>query len=110
MPRAESQPLRTCLGCRERRPQGELLRLRRGDDGVELDSPHSRGHGRGAYVCAKMECWAVARRRGAVSRALKVPVPESVQGVLEARVVDMISHPPRRGWVPKVSPRRESDS
>jgi hypothetical protein len=34
--------------------------------------------GRGAYVCAKRECVTVAKKRDALSRALKAHVPEEV--------------------------------
>ena len=51
-------PVRTCVACRARRAQTELLRLARGDDGaLELD-PQRRIAGRGWYVCSdRPECW-----------------------------------------------------
>ena len=50
-------PVRTCVACRARRAQTELLRLARGDDGaLELD-PQRRIAGRGWYVCSdRPEC------------------------------------------------------
>ncbi len=54
------EPTRTCLGCRRRRPKGEMVRLvRRADGSVAADRT---GPGRGAYVCRDTEC---------VERALK---------------------------------------
>ncbi|MFH1681260.1 MAG: DUF448 domain-containing protein [Candidatus Eisenbacteria bacterium] len=47
-------PIRTCLGCRERRPQGELLRfVRGGDGGVRVGRTLP---GRGYYVCGLENC------------------------------------------------------
>jgi len=48
---------RTCLGCRQVIPKGELIRLvRTVDKRVEVD-PNGRQTGRGAYLCRKPECW-----------------------------------------------------
>jgi predicted RNA-binding protein YlxR (DUF448 family) len=54
---------RTCLGCRQRRPKGELVRLVRGGDGVVVVDVAGARPGRGAYVCGEAAC---------VERALKV--------------------------------------
>lgn len=50
-PKPKHVPLRRCVVCRTSRPKGELLRLRRADDGsFRLDA--GRGAtGRGTYVC-----------------------------------------------------------
>ena len=50
-------PVRTCVACRARRAQAELLRLARGTDGLlELD-PERRIPGRGWYLCSdRPEC------------------------------------------------------
>lgn len=47
-------PVRSCVACRTRRPQGELLRLARTARGFEID-PERRLPGRGAYVCPDRE-------------------------------------------------------
>lgn len=64
-------PLRSCIGCRQRRAQRELLRFgvdARGRLGLDIQG---RGSGRGAYVCAGRACLALASKRGAFSRALR---------------------------------------
>lgn len=82
-------PVRTCVGCRARRPQGELIRLRRDGATLAVDLGR-RGPGRGAYVCAKMECWEAAGRRRGLQRALRlpagVPVPEAVAGLVAGMI------------------------
>ncbi|MFM7537906.1 MAG: YlxR family protein [Acidimicrobiales bacterium] len=69
----ERVPQRTCVGCRARRGQPELLRLAvRGDDVViDRSAP-----GRGAWLCADTtpECFGRARRR-ALAAALRRPLP-----------------------------------
>ena len=51
-------PLRTCAGCRRRRPQEELIRVVRSASGdVVLDPPSGgKAAGRGAYVCPDERC------------------------------------------------------
>ena len=62
-----------CVGCRKRRPKGELLRLVLADAGrrVTIDLI-GRLPGRGAYVCrdSAIECMALATRRRGVLRSL----------------------------------------
>ncbi len=71
---AERSPLRTCVGCKRRRPRPELVRLVAGASGaVILDIP-ARAPGRGAYLCrdSGMACLRVAQRRRSLSRSLRV--------------------------------------
>jgi hypothetical protein len=67
-------PLRTCVGCRRRRPSRELVRLVLGASGaVILDIP-ARAPGRGAYLCRDrgVACLRAAQRRRGLSRSLRV--------------------------------------
>jgi len=65
------EPIRTCLGCRRRRPKGEMLRLVRGADGhVSADAQAS---GRGAYVCRDSECLERALKPARLAHAFRRP-------------------------------------
>ncbi|RLE20635.1 MAG: hypothetical protein DRJ50_10420 [Actinobacteria bacterium] len=75
-----SEPIRSCIGCRQRRPQTALVRLTRTPSGIVVGGPSA---GRGAWLCrdersgssANAECFdkAIANRgfarawRGSVS-------------------------------------------
>jgi uncharacterized protein len=49
-------PVRTCVACRARRPQAELLRIAKGEAGLTPDDARKL-EGRGWYVCKdKLEC------------------------------------------------------
>lgn len=61
-------PVRTCVGCRERLEQAELVRIRATPNGLAL----GRGPGRGAYVCPDQACLEVALARRAIARALRI--------------------------------------
>ena len=64
-------PTRTCLGCRQRRPKRNLVRLVRGEDGVVAVDVGGTGAGRGAYVCAEPECAERALKVGRLAHAFR---------------------------------------
>ncbi|WP_069814881.1 YlxR family protein [Streptomyces sp. TP-A0874] len=68
---ARACPQRTCVGCRERAAQDDLLRTVRVEDGCV---PDLRGTlpGRGAYVHPVPACLDLAIRRRAFPRAFRV--------------------------------------
>src|SRR5206468_6959010 len=66
-------PRRTCLGCRQARPKGALVRLVRRPDGRVVTDPDGRAVGRGAYVCADAECMERAFNRGRLTHAFRAP-------------------------------------
>ena len=67
------EPSRTCLGCRQVRSQGALVRLVRGHDGVVIADLRGTAAGRGAYVCPDEACLARALQRGRLSHAFRKP-------------------------------------
>jgi uncharacterized protein len=84
---APRAPVRTCIGCRIRREQHELLRLARTPDGIRFD-PDGRLPGRGTYLCPDRACIDDAARRdaGALRRALRGgSVAEAVAALRAAR-------------------------
>ena len=66
-------PIRTCVGCRSRRGQEELIRIIRRDDGslaVGRTLP-----GRGAWLCRDSPtCLDLATRRGGLDRAFRTSI------------------------------------
>ena len=76
-------PQRQCMGCRERKPKREMIRVVRGTDGtVSLDFG-GKMNGRGAYICPDMECLKKAIRSKALDRSLEVTIPEEVYDRLQ---------------------------
>jgi len=68
-------PLRMCVGCRLRAPASELIRFvaaGTGDDLRLLPDPSRRLPGRGAHLHPDPACFALAERRRAFGRALRV--------------------------------------
>ncbi|WP_026927968.1 YlxR family protein [Granulicoccus phenolivorans] len=68
------QPERTCVGCRRRAPQQELLRLVV-SAGAVVPDPQRRLPGRGAYLHPSRACFEQAERKRALTRALRSTAP-----------------------------------
>ena len=71
-------PQRQCMGCRERKPKKELIRIVRTPDGVVTLDFGGKMNGRGAYICPDPECLKKAIRSKALDRSLEVTIPEEV--------------------------------
>ncbi len=79
-------PVRTCVACRETDEKRDLLRVVRQPDGVARFDPKGKLSGRGAYVCARPVCIALARKQKKLERSLKIPsVPPDVFDELNAQ-------------------------
>ncbi|MFZ0173042.1 MAG: YlxR family protein [Acidimicrobiales bacterium] len=66
------EPVRTCIGCRRRAPQSELVRIVHADGGLLVSRT---APGRGAWLCARTPgCAELALERNAFSRALRIVV------------------------------------
>ena len=63
-------PLRTCIGCRQQRPQSQLVRCVVGPEGATVSRTAA---GRGAWLCSTV-CFHTAGRRKAFDRAWKQTV------------------------------------
>ena len=71
-------PQRQCMGCRERRPKKEMIRVVRSPEGnVSLDFG-GKMNGRGAYICPSSDCLKKAIRSKSLDRSLEVAIPEEV--------------------------------
>lgn len=67
---ARPMPQRTCLGCRQVRQKGELIRLvATPEGGVKVDLTR-RHAGRGAYLCPDPGCWQKALKIKVLEKAL----------------------------------------
>ncbi len=59
-------PMRQCVGCREKKPKPELIRVVRSPQGeISLDF-HGKKPGRGAYLCPNQDCLKRARKSKAL--------------------------------------------
>lgn len=82
---------RTCVACRTVSGKRNLLRVVRSPDGqVRLD-PSGKAEGRGAYVCASIECVEKALKKRLLEGSLRATLPEMAQKELRARVENEVN-------------------
>ncbi len=69
------EPMRICLGCGEKRPKKELLRIVRESETNEFHlDPSGRKNGRGCYICGKSECFENMVKQKKLSRSFETNV------------------------------------
>lgn len=87
-------PMRKCLGCGEMFPQKELVRVVKtklkteGEDDsyeISLDLTGKKS-GRGAYICKKRECFAIAKKAKRFAKALSCEIPDEVLEKMEQEI------------------------
>ena len=66
-----SEPIRSCIGCGRKAPQGQLLRFATVDGQLV---PGAGMPGRGAYTCRRLACFERAVSRRAFNRTLRKTV------------------------------------
>jgi uncharacterized protein len=71
------EPVRTCVGCRERAGKGEFVRVVRQPAGQVSVDPTGMSPGRGAYVHRTESCVRQAVRRGSLAKALKASLDDA---------------------------------
>ena len=76
-------PQRQCMGCRERKPKKEMIRVVRCTDGVVRLDFGGKINGRGAYICPDPECLKKVQKSKALERSLEVPIPDEVYARLQ---------------------------
>lgn len=82
-------PQRKCVGCGEMIPKKELLRVLRTQEGEFVLDPTGKMNGRGAYVCASMECFKKAVKGKGLERSFKQAIPSEVYERLEKEMSEI---------------------
>lgn len=76
-------PLRKCVACNEQFDKRDLIRVVKTKDDEFLVDFTGKANGRGAYICKKVECFQLARKKNALSRAFGTKVPDEIYVKLE---------------------------
>ena len=78
-------PERQCVGCREKKPKSEFIRIVRTADTGEIEIDRGgRKPGRGAYICPSKACLKKARKR--LAQALDCQIPDEIYEKLENEI------------------------
>lgn len=67
-----------CIACREGKPKRELIRIVKNKEGEVRVDLTGKAPGRGAYLCASVDCLERARKTNALSRALDCVLTEEM--------------------------------
>lgn len=80
-------PLRTCMGCNEKKPKKELIRIVKQKDGnVEVDQTE-KTEGRGAYICNNIECLDKVIKTKRLERTLDIQISEETYKNLRGVII-----------------------
>lgn len=79
-------PLRICIGCQEKKPKKELLRVVRTPEGKVVFDITGKKAGRGAYLCPLQHCLKKAIKGKRLEKNLQLPLSEE----LAAELTDML--------------------
>lgn len=85
MKNSKKIPYRTCVGCQEKKPKREMLRIIRTPEGkVEIDTTGKKS-GRGSYLCYNISCLKEALKKKRISKSLKIDLsPEIIKELEES--------------------------
>ena len=84
----KSIPLRTCMGCNEKKPKKELVRIVKSKEGqISLDKT-GKAEGRGAYICDSVECLEKVIKSKRLEKVLESQISEEVYNNLRGVIVD----------------------
>ena len=81
-------PLRTCMGCNEKKPKKELVRIVKNKDGEIFIDRTGKADGRGAYICDSTLCLEKIIKSKRLEKVLEVKIPEEVYNNLRGVIID----------------------
>ena len=85
-------PQRQCLGCGEMKDKKSMLRVIKTPEGEILLDATGRKNGRGAYICADMNCLNKAIKSKGLERSLKCQIPSDVYEALKKELEKTLTH------------------
>jgi len=81
-------PLRTCMGCNEKKPKKELVRIVKNKEGEIFIDKTGKAEGRGAYICNSEECLEKIVKSKRIEKVLEVKISDEIYNNLRGVIVD----------------------
>lgn len=79
-------PTRTCMGCNEKKPKQEFLRIVKTPEGkIQIDTTGKMA-GRGAYICNSLECFEKVIRSKRLEKSLGSKISEEIYKELKDKI------------------------
>ena len=79
-------PERKCMGCNEKYPKRELLRVVRTPEGNVLLDTTGKQNGRGVYICKNPECFKKVRKSDKLSKNLEMSVTDALYEEISSHI------------------------
>ena len=80
-------PLRTCMGCNEKKPKKELIRVVKNKEGNLSIDKTGKADGRGAYICDSGECLEKVIKSKRLSKVLEQEISEEIYNNLRGVII-----------------------
>ena len=85
-----AEPIRTCLGCRQKSTKYSLMRLVRDQSGnVSIDTS-GKDKGRGAYVCLNEQCIELALTIKKLNKALRTGLKPGEVEIIKQELLKLL--------------------
>ena len=84
------------MACGRKAPKRELTRIVRTPHGGVMVDPTGKNSGRGAYLCASLDCWQRGVSKGGLERGLRTSIPPQEREALLAYYQERKGGNPRR--------------
>ena len=81
-------PMRKCVATNEQLPKRDLIRVVRSKEGELFVDATGKKNGRGAYLKRSKEALELAKKKGALKRALEVDIPDEIYEELMTYAVE----------------------
>lgn len=81
-------PLRTCMGCNEKKAKKELIRIVKNKEGKISIDKTGKAEGRGAYICDSKQCLEKVIKSKRLERALECKISEEIYEELRGDMID----------------------
>ena len=81
-------PLRTCMGCNDKKPKKELIRIVKNKEGIISLDKTGKQEGRGAYICNSVECLEKVVKSKRLEKVLEKEISEQIYNNLKDVIIN----------------------
>ncbi len=81
-------PLRTCMGCNEKKTKKELIRIVKDKEGNICVDKTGKKEGRGAYICDNINCLEKVIKTKRLEKVLDTKISEEIYNNLRSVIDD----------------------
>ena len=80
-------PMRICVGCNEKKPKREMIRVVRNPEGTYIYGLKGKASGRGCYICPTIECVENAIKSKSIEHALETKIDAQLIESLKEQIL-----------------------